>query len=911
MANQNDRPAGIAAPSGIAPAEVAPRLIIGKITPPPQTEDAISRQRLVDEILTAGQRVVLIVAPPGFGKSMLMAQLHELLAARGEATAWLNLDQRDNDLGRFLSYLNAVALRLVPIQQLPSGARGTGPGQYFGLRAEATALIDALACSTRPFSLFIDDVEKIDAPEVIQLLQNLIDNLQDGQRLIIGARGVQLLSTRSLEIRGQLFRVDAERLRFDLQETTQFVHKQHGFTLVQGDVSTVLERTHGWAAALRLVALSLNGRQDCTEWLSTLSGSTRSIAEYLAENVLQRLPEHACQFLIYSSVLDQLNGELCDSILERNDSEELLTQFERTNLFLSRITPLRPEQKAYRFHSLFRDFLLQELQRLDPRAIPELNRRAARWYAAHQRSLPAVDHALLAGDPALAADLMDGCAMGFIEVAQMETVAHWVDNLPAEIAASRLNLQRARAYAMISLHRYAEAEDALRNCRLAATANGTEVPLEVSIQEALLHEFTDRHDLTAVEISQFADHLEHDESMLSGIARNIMAYHHIAHSHFDKAREALACAKLGSEKQRTSAWSSTYTRCFEGLIDLIHGNAREALARFDVAKNRAKGAAVGVAATFMAQVLYEFDDRLGAESLLNEHLRLIRDAADVDTVIIAYRSAARIAFLRGDSARVESLLSELGDLGDARGVTRPKAAAWLEKARFSLLRGDGESARRYLELGSDPRIWAAHEGFHLFAQELEDPLTATARLNIVLGKAEQAIAPLQHAIREAEAGGRRLRRTHLQNLLGQALIANGQRQPGLRLLETTLGIAARNGLVRLIADEPWALPDAVSELCRKLPSTPDYLERIIQAFTPLIQRTDNLGAIAPAANLLSPREAGIIRLVADGRANKEIARLLDISENTVESHLRRINQKLETHNRTQAISKARELGLLR
>lgn len=912
MTHSDNRLADPAVSGTFTPTGSTPRLIIGKITPATQTPDAVCRKRLVREIATTNQRVVLVVAPPGFGKSMLMAQLHAHALASGQPAAWLTLDQRDNDLGRFLSYLHAVASRLLPIQLLPSGIRNSGPGQYFGMRAEANALIDALASSSKPYWLFLDDVERINTPEVLHVLQDLIDNLQDGQRLVIGSRGIQQLSLRALELGGHLMRIDSTLLRFDVDETADFVARQDGVQLSTADAKLILERTHGWAAGLRLVAISLAGREDCSEWLANLSGSTSTIAEYLAENVLWKLPEHAGRFLIYSSVLEQLNGELCDSILERSDSDELLRHFERSNLFLSRITPaLEPNVSSYRFHSLFRDFLLQELQRKDPAAIPELHRRAARWYAAHQRFLPAVDHALQANALTLAAEIMDHCIMGLIEVAQMETVARWVDSIPPAITAGYLNVQRARAYAMIALHRYGAAEDALNYCRTTATAQNEEVPLEVTIQLALLHEFTDRHDLAEAEITQFSGRLEGHDSMLTGIAHNIVAFHNIAQSRFDAARESLACARLGGEKSSASSWSNTYTCCFEGLIELVHGNVREAMARFDAAKGRAKGAAVGVASAFLAQTLYETDDRLCAASLLNEHLHLIRDTADVDTIIMAYRIASRSAFLDGDDRLVESLLSELGDIGDARGMSRPKASAWLEKSRYSLLRGDCESARRYLELGSNPRIWQPHSGFQLFANELEDPGSAAARFHLVSGNAAQAIPLLQRLLDDASIGGRLWRRTHLQNLLGQALIASGDPHSGLSLLESALCFAYRNNLLRVLSDESWLLCEQFEMLSTRIKLiSNEYFIRLKTASVRLSQESAKLITVNATSNPLTSRESGLLRLVADGRSNKEIARLLGISENTVETHLRRINQKLNTHTRTQAIARARESGLL-
>jgi len=258
------------------------------------------------------------------------------------------------------------------------------------------------------------------------------------------------------------------------------------------------------------------------------------------------------------------------------------------------------------------------------------------------------------------------------------------------------------------------------------------------------------------------------------------------------------------------------------------------------------------------------------------------------------------------------LLTEMGDIGDMRNVPRLKASAWLEKSRLALLSGDLESAARYLTLGSSTKIWGPHNGGRFYAQELDDAEIALARSDLVLGNYESSIRRSEQLLGVAESGGRRLRKIRLQCLLAQAYSRVRRRAGALALLEEALQAGSACELVHIFADEPWFLADLLEELAsRPNGLSPEYLQRVRTATDLVAQRMGELVATKAKVELLTLKETAIIRLVADGKANKEVARLLAITDNTVETHLRRIFQKLETRNRTQAVSRARELGVLR
>lgn len=886
------------------------RLYPDKLAPPQQPKDVVRRERILSCLLAADTPVVALVAPAGFGKTMVLGQLHSALRDSGVATAWLAVDDRDNDFSRFVVYLREAIGRLSVQDWTPDYSITSDTESPFSdLRAQAFELVDLVAALPHPFALFIDEFEKIHSADVIWMIGELIGSLNPGQRIFIGSRTLRAMPLTPLAISGRLTRVELEALRFDVAETSIFFRNQSQVQLSDQEVRMLRQKTEGWPAMLRLVTLALPGLADAAQWIEDLSGRTDSIALYLAENVLARLPERLCRFMLRISIVEFPYGNLCDALLDSRDSDSLLTEIHAANLFLSRVDE---SASTYEFHSLFRSFLATELRRTDPAIIPLLHRRAAVFYSSSGRYADAIFHAMEAGDQTLAIDIIELCALRFVELGQLESVARWTDSLPADDIAERPNTQRARAYAMIAMHRYDEAQEALANLRRIAHRKGQELDIEANMQLALMYEWMDRHDLSAPEVAKFSETVDPNNHLVFGYSRNMVAFLSTIAGDYTRAQQALTSAKSVYGKVGLGSWPSTYTTCFEGCIEMIHGNTRAAVQRFETALGQTSSAGQSIPSAFLADALYSRGDIDRAGSLAEEHLRLNRHIAPPDIVILSYRTAARVSFLNGNLDHAEALLTELGDIGDMRGLSRLKASAWLEKSRLALLCGDADSATRYRNLGSNPKIWSPHKGAQFYAQELDDPEIAAMRMDLVLGDADAVATRLEQRVKAMEQSGRRWRRMRLQCLLAQAYARQRRRKNAVELMQDTLLASANSEMVYVFADEPWFLVDILEELPRRNSQIDSgYLQQVTAATKLVAQRIGELLVAKTQNSLLSLKETAIIRLVADGKANKEIARILNITDNTVETHLRRINLKLDVRNRTHAVAKARELGLLR
>lgn len=850
------------------------------------------------------------MAPAGFGKTTLMTQIHDTLAASGQPVSWLSLDDRDNDFSRFFVYLREAILRMGLFPLAPNqNSADAGENAFSDLRAESFELIDSIASTLCPFTLFIDEVNAIHSPDVFSFTIEVIRSLNPGQRIFIGSRTIRTVPLSFLEVSGQLLKIESDALLFDMEEASAFFRNQSQFHLSGNDIALLQQKTEGWAAALRLVSLALPAFDDVHAWIEGLSGGTESITQYLAENVLARLPEPLCKFMLETSILERLQGKLCDAILETTGSAQILNGIHKANIFL---TPLDLNTDSYEFHSLFRSFLKAELLRTNPEIIPVLHRRAAVFLCSSGRYADALSHAIQSHDSALAVDILDLSVLRFVELGQLETVAKWLDAIDAAHIADRPSIQRARAYSMIALYRYGEAMDALAKLRAIAEEQGKDLDPEANMQLALLYEWMDRHDLSTPEVVRMAEQVSPTNYLAFGISRNMMAFLSMLKCDYMKAQQALDSANAAYEKNGLGSWPSTYTACFEGALEMLHGNARAAIQRFESGLSRAASVGQSIPSAYLADALYGKGDLDRAGSLAEEHLRLNRHVAPPDIVILSYRTAARVSFLNGNLDQSELLLTELGDIGDMRDLPRLKASAWLEKSRIALLCGDSESASRYFVLGANPRIWNSHRGACYYPQELDDPAIAAMRMDLVLGDIDLSATRLESAVKEAEHAGRRWRKIRLQCLLAQAYWRLRKRKQALELIEDALRIASKNGLIHVFADEPWCLLDLLEELSRRTSRIDaEYLNRLIAATSLVARRIGELVTSKKQNDVLTLRETAILKLVADGKANKEIARTLNITDNTVETHLRKINQKFETKNRTQAVTKARELGLLR
>ncbi|HMN79728.1 MAG TPA: LuxR C-terminal-related transcriptional regulator [Burkholderiaceae bacterium] len=878
--------------------------------PPQPSAREIARAEVCDRIFAAAAvRLVLLHAPAGFGKTTTMRQVRDRFAAAGVPTAWLTLDRADNDPARFLSALSLALSPVVPGLEPDAGA---GPDEL------ALRLLDRVAAHPAPFVLFLDDFEALKDAGSVGIVAELIEQLPRGAQLVAGTRRMPELGVGRLRTRGRLLEVDPAQLRFSEAEVGDLLRQRPGPMLSPQDVRRLHRSTEGWAAALGLATLSLEHRDDPAGFIATFSGSDRAVVDYLLEDVLAHQPEDVREFLLQTCVLSELHAPLCDAIRGASDSAQMLRRLQTLHLFL---LPLAGQPDEYRYHGMFAEFLRGELARQQPQRVPALHHAAARWFAQNQRPVPAIEHALAAGENALALQLLDEQAWALLDEGRVRLLARWLDPLLAAGAlAGHPMLRIVHAWAVLFARGPRAAEHLLD--RLADDENaGAASTRHRAVLRVLILSLTDRIEEAVARGLHAQSEVPASFPFAGPLLRVTMANLALITGRLDDARRYADEARSSPAGGAGGAFNLTLSEATEASIDLAQGRLRKAIAGLRVAiRTRAHdprrptngNALVGIP---LAHALYEAGELEQSERLLGVYLPLIRGVGIPDDLITGHLVIARILAARRDEERAEQMLAELEHIGHANGLPRAVATARLERVRRLVVDGRLSQARQELDRCEDAAFWSRIGSLSPRANEVETWEVALARVLIAESRFAEAATVLREQLAQAERLSRSRRALSLRLLLGVALDGQGSRSKGAATVADAVGQAAGEGYVRVIVDEGPALTRLLREI-RDLggfPETGDvrrFVDRLLAedsiARTQGPARDDRSGTV----ETLTRKELKVLRLAAEGHRNEELAERLFIAETTIRTHLRNINVKLDTRSRVEAIAAARRLGLL-
>src|SRR6266566_3245604 len=400
---------------------LATKLYLPRLRP-----NVVSRPRLLER-LNAGlhRKLTLIAAPAGFGKTTLVSEWVEGI---DRPTAWLSLDEGENDPTRFLAYL-VTALQTIAAT-LGEGVLGVlQSSQPPPPEAILTALLNEITTLPDQFVLVLDDYHVLDAKPVDLALTFLVEHLPPQMHLVIATREDPLLPLARLRARGEL-----TDLRFTPSEAAEFLNSVMGLNLSPGNIAALEDRTEGWIAGLQLAALSMRGREDIPEFIRAFTGDHRYILDYLVEEVLTRQPAPVRSFLLQTAILDRLSGSLCDAVTGQEKGNVRLEALEHGNFF---VVPLDDTRHWYRYHHLFAEVLSAHLLAEQPDQVSTLHRRASAWYEQHGSATDAIRHALEACDFARAAGLVELAVPAVRRSRQEARVLGWLKALPDELLQAR------------------------------------------------------------------------------------------------------------------------------------------------------------------------------------------------------------------------------------------------------------------------------------------------------------------------------------------------------------------------------------------------------------------------------------------------------------------------------------------
>jgi LuxR family maltose regulon positive regulatory protein len=621
-----------------APNDAAGAVVATKLHPPPVRQERVRRSRLLEQLDRRGPwRLTLISAPAGWGKTTLLADWYEQRSARRDA--WLWLDVEDNDPTRFCTGVIAALRRGAPDV-------GAATLASLGLPASGDAptllgpLVNDLAALAEPLTLVIDDYHVIRNRDIHTAVEYLVANAPATLRLVLAGRADPPLPLPRLRARGELCELRARDLSLTRPDAEAFLNDVLHLELAPGDVTALWERTEGWAGGLYLAALSLQDRTDRSGFIATFAGNHRHIVDYLGGEVLDRQPDNVRRFFLRSSILDRLSGTLCDAVVDTVDSDRLLEELERSNLFLQ---PLDTTREWYRYHHLFRDLLFHELNRSEPDLIPRLHRRAAAWYRREGFTEAAIRHSTASGDLATAADLITECWYAYLQHGHVGTVAEWLDAFPHDALASDPRLCLTRAWIGINtgrlddLDRWIEAAERARDASSSPDADPTVDAGVVALQA--IHRYMTGNVIRARDAGRQADELarfaespwrpvgcpvsgiaqfwagsprDAEDTLAQAIDRARRAGNHLAllhgqgcraviHLERGEIRQAERCAGTAlavAERHGLSEhWATTMARVAHGKVLELRGQAAEACASVEHARELSER---GIASVEMA-----------------------------------------------------------------------------------------------------------------------------------------------------------------------------------------------------------------------------------------------------------------------------------------------------------------------
>ncbi len=414
-------------------------IISTKLHIPGQPAYLVPRDHLLRKLDAGTQgKLILVSAPAGFGKTSLIAEWAH--RCKGEClVSWVHLDENDNDLNRFLSYI---------ISALQSHQQEIGESALFGMNSTPPASIENILTSLVNdinsldgiLYLVLDDYQRINASQIHNAISFLIEHLPPHATLVLATRADPPLPLHKLRAQGDLTEIRVADLRFDRGDTETLLESVLDRQVDDIDIKALDNRVEGWVAGLQMVALSMQSHEDLHQFVETFSGSHRFIMDYLTEEIFNNQPDHIQEFLLLTSVLDRLCGPLCEAVLsdgpgelgrpgETYSSQDLLEELERANLFLQ---PLDDDKKWYRYHNLFADLLQQRLRQTWPEEIPGLMKRAARWFAAGKYYDEAFNYALATDDFDFAADLIESQALDLLKSGALTNLLGGMKRLPEE-----------------------------------------------------------------------------------------------------------------------------------------------------------------------------------------------------------------------------------------------------------------------------------------------------------------------------------------------------------------------------------------------------------------------------------------------------------------------------------------------
>lgn len=871
----------------------------------------VERLPLIERLDQAlGRKLALLCAPGGFGKTALLSQW---LSHMGEhmRAGWISLAETENDPDTFWLYIAAALDRVSP---------GLGSDLETAVRSRAgagtlwRACVYGAATAPHDFVLVLDDYQVITRPEIHQGVGALLEHLPPQMHLVISSRTDPPLSLARLRAADELVELRAQDLRFSADEVRAMLREIRGLSLRPDQLERLGERTEGWPAGLQMAALAMQGRPDLDRFIQDFAGSHRFIMDYLGEEVIERQPTQVQRFLLHTAMLERLTGPLCDLVTGESGGQSMLHLLEQENLF---ITQLDEQREWYRYHQLFADVLCVRLRQQEPDLEPVLHLRASHWFESVGQMADSIRHALAAGDTSRAADLVEQAVESTLGQGEMRTVQTWLESLPTDVLLGRPYLALAYAERLVDNGQLEQAGPLLeRTEALAQTLFAHAESRRSSVQGkvAALRGFGEimKHNLGAgIDLCETAlGLLPEQELHWHGKVTLALAGAHHLRGALAPAAEAYARAAALSHlagdlhSEVVTICSQAKMLIEQGQTDQAEQTLRQAL-RLCTGTSHQTLAASCWAHLYLANLLRGRQRLEEAEFHAVEGIRAAVAGGQVEARIDGYVTLALLVHARGESDRAHELIQEAMEVA-------PPEIGWVRRVI--------QAVRVHLwlrESNLEPAAEWAQEHGEQIGDDLFSPqsveLATLMRVYIATGQLQPLLERLERLLPIILTAGSPTMEQEWRLYGAIAYHLAGDESRSLVELERVLAGVEQNGLVGTALEMgPWLAPllrKALGASSRPKPIT-ELLQRMEPPPPAPSARVTPGRALHPLLEPLTERELEVLRLMAEGASNQEIADRLFVALTTVKKHAGNIFGKLGASNRVHAIARARELALL-
>jgi LuxR family maltose regulon positive regulatory protein len=911
-------------------------ILATKLYIPPPRPDLVPRTRLIAQLnASLTSKLTLVSAPAGFGKSTLLSSW--VSQSESEKISWLSLDDNDNDLSRFLAYFvaslqtinNKIGGGVLEVLQSPGA-----PNSNFIL----TTLLNEIIEYAYELVIVLDDYHVIIEKSINQALLFLLDHLPSNLHLIIATRIDPPVPLAGLRARGQMIELRTADLRFTQKETDAFLNQLMDLNLSAEDISTLETRTEGWVAGLQMAAVSMRYIKDTAAFISDFAGDHRHIVDYLVEEVLNQCTQELRDFLLQTSILEQMSAPLCNALTGKTDAQTTLIKLEQDNLFT---IPLDQKRGWYRYHHLFRDLLLHRLTQKYPERIETLHARASLWLAENDFPNQAIKLALAMEDKLLAADLIKRYARDLLHLgtAQVKDMLGWFEYFSEEMLRKQPLLQIYRAWTLVYTNPFKykhTIEQMLDQIQDSMQDVDVDVPVErisghIASIRGLLSQppIQTPHDpqKTLALFHQAIQLFPEDEVRVRcGIHLGI-AYEHMHLENSEAALEANQNAyaeALAANNQLVAIVAlrnQVMIRYYTGQLSEAIEHCQSNMVSLDqiFSENNRNMLGLEILSIALAFLLVERGELEKAEFELTEGLDALELFNEYEAVSLGYIAWLRVLLLRGEKEKAREELEKFrrrrvfhADLVEILKIQIALSDVEGNTTLLDTLKTWLQANQPEFEAVSDFRgITPWDETRHLaymtwiqaqviiFAQGSDHP---------DLSELQSCLDYLERRIQTSEQHGLVFRIIECSVLKALVLDAMGKTEEATDALTQALVLAAPEGFQRVFMDKGHSM-NCLLQMVSKQDAPTNFVLQLIDKF----ERSGDVKSELPVQNLIDPlsaRELEVLRSMAEGLTYNEIASQIMVSLNTVRTHVKNIYSKLNVHKRSQAIAKAKELNIL-